>query len=41
MAIEYLKCGQCNQEMESLILLSIYMATWLVVTAFDSAILDG
>lgn len=42
MAIEYLKCGQCNQEMESLILVKyLHSHLWLVVTAFDSAILDG
>lgn len=42
MATEYLKCGQCNQEMESLILVKyLYSHLWLVVTVLDSLILDG
>ena len=42
MAIEYLKCGQCNQEMEALLLVKyLHSHLWLVVTVLDSAILDG
>ena len=42
MAIEYLKCGQGNQEMKALILVKyLHSHLWLVVTVLDSAILDG